>query len=50
MFFGLQDPDPETMVRGVDPEPDHDPEVSGTDPGIQIRIRTKVSHITNNKK
>ncbi len=34
------DPDP-------DPEPDPDPLVRGTDPGIRIRIRTKMSRILN---
>ncbi len=34
------DPDP-------DSEPDQDPLVRGTDPGIRIRIRTKKSRISN---
>jgi hypothetical protein len=31
----------------LDPEPDPDPLVRGTDPGILIRIRTKMSGIPN---
>jgi len=34
------DPDPEA-------DPDPDPLVRGTDPGIQIRIRSKMSRIPN---
>ncbi len=30
-----------------DPEPDPDPLVRGTDPGIRIRICTKMSRITD---
>ncbi len=30
-----------------DPEPDPDPLVRGTDPGVRIRIRTKMSRIPN---
>ncbi len=48
-------PDTEPLVRGADQDPDPDPElepdsdplVRGTDPGIQIRIRTKMSRIPN---
>jgi hypothetical protein len=31
----------------LDPDPDPDPLVRGTDPGIWIRIRTKMSRILN---
>jgi hypothetical protein len=27
MFLGLPDPDPETLVRGMDPAPDPDPSI-----------------------
>jgi hypothetical protein len=36
------EPDPEP-----NPEPNPDPLVRGTDPGIRIRIRTKMSRIPN---
>ncbi len=32
MFLGLQDPDPDPLVRGTDPDPD--PLVRGTDPDL----------------
>ncbi len=33
-----------------DPKPDPDPKVRGTDPGIRIRIRTKMSRMPNTAK
>ncbi len=47
MFLGLLDPDPDPLVRGMDPEPhpDQDPSVRGMDP--RIRIHAKMSWIRN---
>ncbi len=45
MFLGLPDPDP--LVRGMDPDTDQDPLVRGMDPRIRIRIHTKMSWIRN---
>jgi hypothetical protein len=28
MFLGLTDPDPDPLVRGMDPDPDADPSIS----------------------
>ncbi len=57
MFLGLLDPeldlDLDPLVRGMDPDPELNPEpdpnplVRYTDPGIQIRIRTNMSRIPN---
>ncbi len=51
MFLELQDSDPDPFVRGMDSDPEPDPEldpdplVRSTDPGS--RIRTKMSRIPN---
>jgi hypothetical protein len=47
MILGLPVQDPDSLVRGMgpNPAPDPDPLVRGTDPGIRIRIRTKMSWI-----
>ncbi len=43
MFLGLQDLDPDPLVRGMDP----DPLVRGMDPRIRIRLHPKMSWIRN---
>jgi hypothetical protein len=49
MFLGLPDPDP--LVRGMDPDPDPapdpDPLVRGMDPRMRIWIHPKMSWIRN---
>jgi hypothetical protein len=45
MFLGLRDPD--SLVRGMDPNPDQDSLVRGMDLRIRIRIHTKMSWIRN---
>ncbi len=49
-FWQCWDPDPEPDPEPnpeLNPEPGPDPLVRGTDPGIRIRIRTKMSRIPN---
>ncbi len=47
MILGLPVQDPDPLVRGMgpNPAPDPDPLVRGPDPGIRIRIRTKMAWI-----
>ncbi len=42
MFLGLLDPDPDPLVRDMDPDPNPDQLVRGMDPRIRIRIHTKI--------
>jgi hypothetical protein len=37
-FLGLLDPDPDPIVRGMDPDPDPDPIVRGMDPDPDTSI------------